>query len=58
MEPVIALVIGLLLGGGLVAFVFTARLREAQGMLTQREAELASLRSQESALARRRCFPT
>lgn len=51
MEPVIALVIGLLLGGGLLAYVFTARLREAQGTLAQREAELATLRAQESALA-------
>ncbi|MBI5900211.1 MAG: DNA recombination protein RmuC [Rhodocyclales bacterium] len=51
MEPVIALVIGLLLGGGLVAFVFTARLREARDALIQREAELAASRSQESALA-------
>ncbi len=51
MEMSIALVVGLLLGGGLVAFVFSARLREAQGRLTQREAELAGLRSQESALA-------
>jgi DNA recombination protein RmuC len=51
MEPVIAIVIGLLLGGGLVAFVFVARLREAKDMLARRDAELAALRAQESALA-------
>ena len=51
MEMSIALVVGLVLGGGLVAFVFTGRMREARMQLTQRESELANLRAQESALA-------
>jgi DNA recombination protein RmuC len=51
MEMTIALLVGLLLGGGLVSFVFTARVREALGALAQREAELAALRDKESALA-------
>jgi DNA recombination protein RmuC len=51
MELAIALVIGLLLGGGLVYFVVTARLREAGLSLVQREAELAALRDEKSALA-------
>jgi DNA recombination protein RmuC len=51
MEMTIALSVGLLLGGGLVSFVFTARVREALGALAQREAELAALRDKESALA-------
>jgi DNA recombination protein RmuC len=51
MEMTIALLVGLLLGGGLVSFVFTARVREAGGALAQREAELAALRDKESALA-------
>jgi DNA recombination protein RmuC len=51
MEMSIALVIGLLLGGGLVGFVLGARVRETQGRLAQQENELAALRLQESALA-------
>ncbi len=51
MELSISLVAGLLLGGGLVAFVLVARLREFRDMLVQRDAELAGLRAQESALA-------
>ncbi len=51
MDMSIALVVGLLLGGGLVAWVFGARLREAKLQLGQIEGELARLRSQESALA-------
>jgi len=51
MEMTIALVVGLLLGGGLVAWLFAARMRETQARLQQREAELAALRQQESALA-------
>ncbi len=51
MEMSIALAVGLLLGGGLVAWVFGARLREAQARLDQGAAELAALRQQESALA-------
>ncbi|MBN8477009.1 MAG: DNA recombination protein RmuC [Sulfuritalea sp.] len=51
MEMSLALLAGLLLGGGLVAFVFAARVREARGALAQREAELALLRDKESALA-------
>ena len=51
MEMSVALLGGLLLGGGLVAFVFSARLREAAATLARREAELADLRAQESVLA-------
>lgn len=51
MEMSIALVVGLLLGGGLVAFVLGAHVREAQAQLGQREGELTALRQQESALA-------
>jgi DNA recombination protein RmuC len=51
MEMSIALLVGLLLGGGLVAFVYTQRVREAQGELARREGELEALRAQESALA-------
>jgi len=51
MEMSIALVIGLLLGGGLVGLVLGARVRETQGRLGQQENELAALRLQESALA-------
>lgn len=51
MEMSIALLAGLLLGGGLVAFVFAARVREARAALAQREAELSALREEKSALA-------
>jgi DNA recombination protein RmuC len=51
METGIALIVGLLVGGGLVAVVFGARLREAQARLATQEGELAALRAQESALA-------
>ncbi len=51
METGIALVVGLLIGGGLVAVVFAARLKEAQTRLATQESELAALRQQESALA-------
>ena len=51
MEIGIALVIGLLIGGGLVAVVLAARLKEAQARLAMQEGELAALRQQESALA-------
>ncbi|MCX7167166.1 MAG: DNA recombination protein RmuC [Rhodocyclales bacterium] len=51
MEIGIALVVGLAIGGGLVAVVFAARLKEAQARLAQQEAELAALRARESALA-------
>ncbi|MCF8178344.1 MAG: DNA recombination protein RmuC [Sulfuritalea sp.] len=51
MELSIALVVGLLLGAGLVAWVFGARLREAKAQLGQFEDELNRLRTQESALA-------
>jgi DNA recombination protein RmuC len=51
METGIALVVGLLAGGGLVGFVFGARLKEAQARLSGLEAELAALRARESALA-------
>lgn len=51
MEMTVALVVGLLLGGGLVAWVLGARVREAQAQTAQRESELAALRAQESTLA-------
>lgn len=51
MEMSIALLVGLLLGGGLVAFIYAQRVREARGELARRESELESLRAQESALA-------
>ena len=51
MEMTVALVVGLLLGGGLVGFFLLARLRETQAQLAQRESELAALRAQESTLA-------
>jgi len=51
MELAFSLVIGLLLGGGLVALVFAARVREVRAALAQRETELAALRDEKSALA-------
>ena len=51
MELAFSLVIGLLLGGGLVAVVFAARVREVRAALAQRETELAALRDEKSALA-------
>ena len=51
MDPVVALIVGLLLGGGLVALVLIGRVREAQARLGQQEGELVALRLQESALA-------
>ncbi|MCF8178207.1 MAG: DNA recombination protein RmuC [Sulfuritalea sp.] len=51
MEMSIALVVGLLLGGGLMAWVFGARTREARAQIEQFESELVRLRAQESALA-------
>jgi DNA recombination protein RmuC len=47
----IALVVGLLLGGGLMAWVLGARVKEAQARLVQQESDLAALRQKESALA-------
>lgn len=54
MEMMLVLVVGLLLGGGLVMFVFNPRLRELQARLLAREAELTALREEKSALAIRR----
>ena len=51
MEIGIALLVGLLLGGGLVAVVFAARLKEAQARLAAQESALAALREEKSALA-------
>jgi DNA recombination protein RmuC len=51
MEIGIALLVGLLIGGGLVAVVFAARLKEAQARLGAQESELAALREEKSALA-------
>ena len=51
MEIGIALVVGLLIGGGLVAVVFAARLNEAQARLAVQESELAALREGKSVLA-------
>jgi len=46
----IALVAGLLLGGGLVAFAFFGRMRDTRNTLAAREQELAALRSRAEAL--------
>jgi DNA recombination protein RmuC len=51
MEMSIALVVGLFLGGGAVAYVLGGRGREAQDRIVQQENELATLRQKESALA-------
>jgi DNA recombination protein RmuC len=51
MEMSIALVVGLLLGGGAVAYALGGRLREMQHRALQQENELAALRQKESALA-------
>jgi DNA recombination protein RmuC len=51
MEIGIALVVGLLIGGGLVAVVFAARLNEAQARFAVQESELAALREGKSVLA-------
>jgi len=51
LDPILILIIGLLLGGGLVAWIFGARLREAQSRTVHLEGELAALRQQQSALA-------
>ena len=51
MEIGIALLVGLLIGGGLVAVVFAARLKEAQARLSAQESALAALREEKSALA-------
>ncbi|OHC68954.1 MAG: hypothetical protein A3H93_01750 [Rhodocyclales bacterium RIFCSPLOWO2_02_FULL_63_24] len=51
MDPILILIIGLLLGGGLVAWIFGGRLREAQSRTVHLEGELAALRQQQSALA-------
>jgi DNA recombination protein RmuC len=51
MDIGIALVVGLLIGGGLVAVVFAARLKEAQARLATQESELATLREEKSVLA-------
>jgi len=51
MELIVALVIGIALGGGLVAFVYGARLRDMRGARDGREVELVALRDRESALA-------
>ena len=51
MEIGIALVVGLLIGGGLVAVVFAARLNEGRTRIATQEGELAKLRDEKSALA-------
>jgi len=51
LDPILILIIGLLLGGGLVAWIFGGRLREAQSRTVHLEGELAALRQQQSALA-------
>ena len=51
MDPVVALIVGLLLGGGLVALVLVGRVREAQARLARQDSDMAALRLQESALA-------
>ncbi len=44
MEAMIALVVGLLLGGGIVAFAFMGRVRDARAALDAQQRELADLR--------------
>ncbi|MCK9382018.1 MAG: DNA recombination protein RmuC [Sulfuritalea sp.] len=51
MDPVVALIIGLLLGGGLVALLLVGRVRDAQARLARQDSDMAALRLQESALA-------
>lgn len=51
MELMLALMVGLVLGGGFAAFVLLARLKEARADLEARGAELALLREEKSALA-------
>jgi DNA recombination protein RmuC len=50
MEAMVALVIGLVLGAGLVAFVSAGRLRDARAALAARESELAGLRERAESL--------
>lgn len=54
MELTVALVLGLLLGAGVMVWVFRPRLVELRGELVQRERELALLREEKSALVIRR----
>ncbi|MDO8789644.1 MAG: DNA recombination protein RmuC [Sulfuritalea sp.] len=51
MDPVVALIVGLLFGGGLVALLLVGRVREAQARLARQDSDMAALRLQESALA-------
>jgi len=50
METMIALAVGLLLGGGVVAFAFSGRVRDARTALETRERELADLRGRTESL--------
>lgn len=50
MESMIALVAGLLVGGGLVAFAFSGRMRDARAALANQQAELVELRRRAAAL--------
>ena len=50
MEAAIALVVGLLLGGGIVAFAFMGRVRDARAALDAQQRELAELRARAEAL--------
>ena len=50
MESMIALVAGLIVGGGLVAFAFAGRMRDARAAVEAQQRELAELRSRAAAL--------
>lgn len=50
MEAMIALVAGLIVGGGLVAFAFSGRMRDARNTVDAQQRELAELRSRAAAL--------
>lgn len=50
MEAMIALVVGLLLGGGVVAFAFSGRVADGRSALDTQQRELAELRSRAAAL--------
>ncbi len=50
MESLLALVTGLVIGGGLVAFAFSGRVRDARGALEAQQRELAELRARAETL--------
>lgn len=50
MESLLALVAGLVIGGGLVAFAFSGRVRDARGAVESQQRELAELRARAETL--------